>query len=67
MSPGVSNYFSTAGTSHIRNWKWASTAGPVLRALSVTSSKKAARLRGPRRKDQGFNVLANRKPISTIR
>ena len=33
-------------TSHIRNWKWASAATPVLRALSVmTSSKK---------RDQGF-------------
>jgi hypothetical protein len=32
--------FSIAGTSHIRNWKWASTAAPVLRALSVMNSSK---------------------------
>ena len=31
----VRGNFSIAGTSHIRNWKWASTAGPVLRTLSV--------------------------------
>jgi hypothetical protein len=33
--------FSTAGTTHIRNWKWASTAGPVKKiAIRAASGPK---------------------------
>ena len=56
--------FSTAGTSHIRNWKWGFDRGVgrlgVVRHNLVQKSRDQDAL-WPKR--QGFNVLATRKPM----